>query len=186
MSTEQPCLSGTVLLDTRWAITQLYGEEVLARALTSVPYDVRAVYEAATHLSWVPCEQAHQVYDAVAREVGLSPRDMAERIVPLSVERSIKTVWRAFLGVSASDDALIARAPLLYARSRSVGTMTARVTGPGVAEMVIRNWPKMPEREISSLALGAASILRLAGRRAVRADTLSTPDGGRITVRWRG
>ncbi len=183
MSTE-PCLSGTVLLDTRWAIAHLYGEGVLERALGRVPPEVREVYEGATHISWVPCEKANLVYDAIAEEVGLSPREMAERVVPLSIERSLTTVWRAFL-VMTSDQALFARAPLIYARSRSVGVLSARVLAPGTAEVVIRGWPRMPERDAYSLALGAATVLRLAGRRAVRADTTSTPDGARIAIRWR-
>lgn len=185
MSTE-PCMSGTVLLDARWAIAQVYGEDVMGRALNHVSFDVREVFEGATHVSWVPCDVVHQVFDAVAAEVGLSPQDMAERIVPLSIERSLKTVWRAFLGVSASDEALFARAPLLYARARSIGGVIARVTGPGSGEMLIHGWPKMPDRDIGSLAIGAAAVLRLAGRRAVRVETMSLPDGGRITLRWRG
>jgi hypothetical protein len=184
MSTE-PCLSGTVLLNARWALAQVYGEEALARVLNRLPPEVREAYEGATQLSWVPCELAYQVYDAVAEEVGVSPRELAERIAPISIERSLKTVWRSFLGVSNSDELLFARAPLLYARSRSVGALSARVVGPGVAEMVVRGWPKMPEREISSLAVSAVSVLRLAGRRAVRADIASMSDGGRITMRWR-
>ncbi|MCU0685839.1 MAG: hypothetical protein MUF34_26960 [Polyangiaceae bacterium] len=183
MSSE-PCVSGTVLLDARWAIEQLYGQDVIARVLGRVPDKTREIFEGATHLSWVPCEQVNQIYDAVAEEVGLSPRELRERVVPLSVERSLTTVWRVYLRLT-SDKAFFERAPLLYARSRSVGTMSTRVIGPGSAEMLIRGWPRMPERDAFSLALGAATVLRLAGRRAVRVDHATMPDGARLTARWR-
>jgi hypothetical protein len=180
----EPSFSGTVVLNYRWAIEQLFGAEVLDRALARIDPEVRERYETVTHLSWVPCDQVFLVQSAIAEEVGLSMRELDERAAPLSVERSLTTVWRVFLRLT-SDEALFARAPLLYARSRSAGTLSARVLGPGAAELVVRGWPRMPERYASSLALGVAAVLRVAGRRAVRVDPSSTPDGARLIARWR-
>ena len=181
---EPPRLSGQSARDIRWALEQTLGADVVARALATLPEATRQEYAEASPLSWVPYATVVAAHAAIAAEAGTTMEAMLESAVPMAVERAFKTVWRILLRFP-SDEALIARTPLLYSKSRSKGSMTAHVRSPGVAVAEVCGWPAMPPRDIRALALSIETLVRLAGRADVRARGEATADGARYDIRWR-
>lgn len=158
------------------------GERCVRRALETLPEEMRLEYE--SPVAWVDYAIVVEAHRAIAEQAGISMESMLEAAVPLAVERSFKTVWRVLLRFT-TDEALIARTPLLYGKTRSKGVMSARVTSPGVAVAEVEGWTGMPPRDVRALAISIETLLRLAGRKGVRVQGESTPGGARYTVRWR-
>jgi hypothetical protein len=101
-----------------------------------------------------------------------------------AAERSLKTVWRVLLHFT-SDEALISRSQTLYARSRSVGQVSARLIAPGHAELTLRGRPNGPSRTIRALAISTEVLLRMTGRKQVVTTADERPGGGIVIARWR-
>lgn len=177
-------LAGQAVLDTRWAFTQVLGHDALMRALARLPDGTREDYERATPMSWVSYETIRAVHDAFAREAGEPIEALLDRAVPLALERSFKTVWRLLLRFT-SDEALIARAPLLYQRTRSRGTMSARIDRPGVGVCELKGWASVPSRDVHALTISIRSFLELAGRQGVTVVGERTASGARFRVTWK-
>jgi hypothetical protein len=177
-------LAGQAVLDTRWAFEQVLGCDGVLRALSTLPEDVRSDYERATPIAWIPYATMRAVHDAFAREAREPIEALLDRTVPLALERSFKTVWRLLLRFT-NDEALIARAPLLYQRTRSRGTMTARIERPGVGLCELSGWASIPARDIHALTVSIRSFLELAGRQGVTVVGERTSGGGRFRVTWR-
>lgn len=177
-------LSGQAVLDTRWAFEQVLGESTVRRALEGLPASIRTTYEATTALTWVPYAVLRSVHDAYGREAGVPVEMLLERVVPLAMERSFSTVWRVFLRFTG-DDALMARAPLVYSRSRNKGTMTARRTAPGEGICELADWPGIPARDVHALGISIRHFMTLAGRERVAVHGEKTRDGARWRVRWK-
>jgi hypothetical protein len=180
----EPRLIGQSLMDVRWAFAQVLGEELVRRAIASLPPDVSDAYVHATAVSWVPYSVVTAAHEAIARESGLGLEQLYERAVPLAVERSFGSVWRIFLRFT-SDAALIARTPIMYAKSRSRGTMTSTLVAPGEAVVEVADFPEIPERDILALAISIRSLLSVAGRQSVTCDGERNRAGARWRLRWK-
>jgi hypothetical protein len=181
---DAPKLAGQAVLDSRWAFDQVIGHDALMRALTTLPREVRDEYEQATPLSWVSYATMRAVHDAYGREAKQPVERLLDRVLPLALERSFKTVWKLLLRVT-SDEALIARAPLLYSRTRSRGTLTARIEMPGVGICELTGWASVPARDIHALTVSIRAFLELAGRRNVTVVGERTAAGARFRSTWR-
>lgn len=181
---EPPRLVGQSVRDIRWALERTLGLEVVARALASLPEPIQRQYADASPLEWVPYATVVAAHEAIAREGNTTMEAMLEQAVPLAVERAFKTVWRILLRFT-SDEALIARTPLLYSKTRSKGRMTARRVSPGLGVAEIEGWSDMPPRDVRAIALSIETTLRLCGREHVTCTAQSTPSGARYEIRWR-
>lgn len=177
-------LAGQSARDMLWALEQTLGADVVAAGLARVPEAARNAYAEATPLEWVPYETVVTVHEAIAIAGRTTMEAMIEEAVPFAVRRSFKTVWRLYLRFT-SDEALIKRTPLIYARSRSRGAMEARIYESGKAVAEVRGWAGIPPRDILALSVGVREFLRLAGREEVIVRGRPTPDGARFDVRWR-
>jgi post-segregation antitoxin (ccd killing protein) len=166
------------------ALEELVGSEVYRTALESLPAAVRSEMDAITAVSWAPITLIADVVEEIARCAGLEVEGLVDRAVRRAAERSLKTVWRVFLRV-APDDALIKRAGLLYSRSRNVGQLHARMAAPGHAELLLSDWPNIPERQLRAIGINIESALTLAGRHDVRVRAERSVDGCRYELRWR-
>jgi hypothetical protein len=177
-------LAGQAVLDSRWAFEQVLGHDAVLRALATLPPDVRADYERATPMTWISYATMRAVHDAYAREVNERIEDLLDRVLPLALERSFKTVWRLLLRFT-NDEALIARAPLLYQRTRSRGTMTAKIERPGVGMCELSGWASIPSRDIHALTVSVRAFLELAGRQSVTVVGERTSGGARFRATWK-
>lgn len=180
----EPSAGGSGLLEVRHAIEDRYGAEKVRAGLARMPSPHRERYESMTPFSWVPLDTSWAAIEAVAEEVGEDPERLYDWAIRAGVERSFKTVWRVLLRFT-SDEALVARTAVIYAKSRNVGKMTAHITGPGRGEQVVTEWPGMHERHIRGLALSVETVLRLAGRESVKVTSHPTRDGAVIKASWK-
>jgi hypothetical protein len=179
-----PMLAGQAVLDSRWAFEQVIGRDVVARSLASLPEDVRLEYERATPLTWISYATMRAVHDAYARETKEPIERLLDRVLPIAIERSFKTVWRLLLRFT-NDEALIARTPLLYSRTRSRGQMTARLERPGVGGCELTGWASIPSRDIHALTISVRTFLQLAGRESVTVVGERTSGGARFRATWK-
>lgn len=164
-------------------MSELVGAEVVARALTSLPADARETYESATSVGWVPLPAVDAMMAAVARESGWDPSRLSYETSRVSVERLLRGLWRVILRFT-SDEALVARTPLIYSKTFDTGRLESRIPRPGHAEVVQSGWVDIPDVHLVGLAGGIDAALRAAGRANVRVTWKRTPTGAAFTATW--
>lgn len=179
-----PCTSGVSALDVFRAAEDIVGKQVFARACEQLPQGIRDELAGVTTVSWVPNTVVVQVLRAAASAAGRDTGALTAEAIRGATGRTFTTVWRTFLRFT-SDEALIKRAPLIYARSRNCGKLSARIVAPGVAEVPLTEYPNLTPPELRLLGVGIQCILEFAGRRDVHVSCELKPDGGRFTFRWR-
>ena len=65
------------------------------------------------------------------------------------------------------------------------GTIAARASGPGRAEVTVTDWPAMPDRALFGLRVAIERVLSLSGREHVRVVAHRTRDGARYDATFR-
>jgi len=91
---------------------------------------------------------------------------MQAEVVRAGVERTFSGVWRVLLRLS-SDDALIKRTAMLYAKACDRGKMSAALVAPGRVRLTLTEWPEIPDLGAIALAAGIEAMLSVVGRAAV-------------------
>lgn len=179
-----PSLAGVAVLDTLQAIRELVGEEPYNRALQALPANMRSEFEATTALSWVPNTLVGALIDAIAHAAQREPEAMLDAAVRIAVSRTFTTVWRVLLRVT-TDAALIARTPIIYARSRNVGRLTSSVVSPGKGEIILSEWPDVTARHLRTIGVGIVCVVQLAGRTDVHIACTRRADGAQYILSWK-
>jgi hypothetical protein len=179
-----PCVAGTRILAMRAVVTEQFGAPTVARSLATVAPDVREEYEQVSSIAWVRSSTDYAVHDAIAAAVDREPLAFHEQVLREAMARSFKTIWRVLLRLT-SDEALIARTPGIYRRTRNVGQMVVQANTPGRAEFVLTQYPGIGPRDIRSIGAGLEVVLTLTGRAGARAAARPAPDGATYTVTWR-
>jgi hypothetical protein len=157
---------GAVLLEQRKVLVELAGEELLESIVRALPRDQREEYEGLTLLSWCRHTTATEVVVRVGAALGKRPEVFQAEVVRAGVERLFGGIWKVLLRIS-SDDALIKRTAVLYAKACDRGRMSAESIAPGRVKLTLSEWPDVPDLGIIALAAGIDSVLRVVGRRAV-------------------
>ena len=183
-TSDEPCASGIATLDATRTLEAMVGPVAVAQAKAALSATQRAELDAATPYAWVPLTTLGAFFDAVAQVVGREPEALVDEVVRRAVDHTFKTVWRMFLRVT-TDDALIKRTPVIYARSRNVGRLETRLLERGHAELHLTGWPGVSDRQLRLLAISIQSVLQIAGRRNVTYNYSRTLDGGRYELHWR-
>lgn len=184
MDEVEPSTSGIAVRDFRWALGRLVGEESVVAALASVSRSSRDLFvDAATH-AWVPTSAINEVIDAVERQTGMHADEIVTRAARMSTERTLSTVWRVLLRIT-TDQAIIARTPLLWQRTRNIGSLAVTSHGEGVAVLELTGWPSMARRSALILSVNIETVLRCAGRQDVEVAWARTDSGARYHVSWR-
>lgn len=178
-----PSSSGTSVRELRAAIEEALGVRVVAAALEKMPGDEREQFARLTPLSWVPVAVLGRLIDQIALEAGVDPESMVDAATRRATERTFKTVWRLMLRVT-SDEALLARTPLFYSKSRNVGRLSGRVVARGQAELILSDWPGVSARHVRALGVSVATVVELAGRQGVKVVSELTRDGARYRLTW--
>lgn len=179
-----PCTSGVSVIDVFRAAEKIVGRDVYARACEQLPREVRDELAGVTTVSWVPNTVVIQVLKAVAGAAGRDTEALTAEAIRAATARTFTTVWRTLLRFT-TDEALIKRAPIIYARSRNCGKLSARMLSPGVSEVILSDYPNLTAPELRSLGVGIQCILEFAGRREVQVTCELRSDGGRYVFRWR-
>lgn len=179
----EPCASGATLLAVRHALERLVGADVVALAVASLPRDVSDEFDTMTPLSWVRLTALSRVVDAASRLSGWDAERLYDTATRQGVEESFRTLWKVLLHFT-SDEALLARVPLIYAKSRNVGALSAHASAPDRAVMRVAGWPGMDDRAMRSIGISLQATLEFVGRRSVRGSWTRTADGAIYQFRW--
>lgn len=178
-----PRANGALIAKEREQMERLVGAATVHAALRRVPPSVRLSYEGLTALTRIPTDDVEAVYYAIAEEAGRDPLELHREVVRHAVEDALRTMWRLLLRFT-SDDAIIRRTPLFFARGLSRGALSARMTGRGEAEIRLTGWPGVSVMQLNGISAAIEAELLCAGRRQVRVDAQRTLDGGRFEARW--
>ena len=178
------CVAGTRILAMRAVICEQFGASAIDRALVRVAPDVRAEYEQLTSIAWVLSSTDYAVHDAIAAVLDREPLAFHEQVLRAAMGRSFKTIWRVLLRLT-SDEALIARTPGIYRRTRNVGQMAVRANTRGRAEFELTQYPGIGPRDIRSIGAGLEVVLSLTGRAKAHAVARPTLNGATYTLTWR-
>lgn len=168
----------------RRALEDIVGVNVVADALKKVPAKAREEFDPVTPMTWVPLTSVSTVVEQIAADARRPVDDLTDEAVRRAAEQMFRTSWRLLLRFT-TDHALIARTPVIYSKWRNIGRLESNLLAPGHSQIVLRGWPGVNERSVRTLAVSIETVLRLAGRRAVRIDWTRTADGARFLAHWR-
>jgi hypothetical protein len=163
---------------------EIVGKGVVADGMKRLTEAQRQEYQALIPVSWCSISTANAVIEAVAAEAGRTPSALQAAIVRTGVERTLKSIWRILLRFT-SDDALIARTPLLYSKTYDRGELRGKMAYAGRAEIELLGWPGVPQLDIEGLATGMETVLRVAGRKDVKVNWDRRQDGVFFVATWR-
>jgi len=184
VAAEEPSAAGATIQGLKRALEEIVGVNVVAAALQKLPPKVREEFEPLTPMTWVPLRTSAMAVEQIATEARRQTDDLMDEAVRRAAEQMFRTSWRLLLRFT-SDRALITRTPVLYAKWRNVGLLESRLLTPGKAEIMLRGWPGVNERNVRTLGVSIETVLRLAGRRAVRVEWTRTNDGARYLAFWK-
>jgi hypothetical protein len=179
-----PSVSGMATRDLLRTLEELVGSEHYAHAFTQLPTELRSELDALTAVSWLPLTSLSLVLDEVAKASGREVEAMVDEAVRRSIDRTFRTVWRMLLRVT-SVEAMLKRTPVIYAKSRNIGQLEARLVEPCHAELVLSGWSDVSERQLRVLAVSIQRVVELSARHDVQISFARTPQGGRYQLRWR-
>ena len=98
-------------------------------------------------------DAARLIKEAVAERLGEPVLSLQRRIVRLGVERTLNTFWRFFMR-QVSDDHLVRRTPILYARSFDRGELRFISVAERQAQLELHGWPTIPDFDLVGLCAG--------------------------------
>lgn len=160
------------------------GDSAVDKAWAALPPADREVLESAVPAAWIPVPILDAFYTSIAEFAGQDLRTFYPEVVRRGISQTLRSVWRVLLRLT-SDRALVNRAPVIYSRGHSVGTMKATIDGPGRATLVVTGWPGMPDLRRLGVAAGVRATLEVAGRKDVSVEYEGTDDGALLHARWR-
>lgn len=182
--TETTKLAGAVALDSRKSLEELVGAELLEAALSSLPREEQDEMRALTAVGWVRISTMETLLHAIAR---LQKRDVHDVNVEMNrrgIERTFSTIWRVFLRVT-TDNALLGRAPIIYARTYDQGRLEVAFPSSGRMEAAIHGRPGMSSLAVDAFGVGVDRVLTLAGRKDVKLVSSKLPDGASYVGTWK-
>jgi hypothetical protein len=179
----EPHVSGAMVLQHLAVLEEWLGRAAVRAACDELPEAQRSAVQALTAVGWLPVVALEALYGAVARRDGRSVEAVHSEVARESVLRTLKTSWRMLLRMTG-DSALVSRAPVLYQRTYSRGSLVAQIREPGRAELVLRGWPGVPELSQRGLRIGIGTVLEAAGRKGVKVISMPRVDGALIRATW--
>jgi hypothetical protein len=180
----EPSATGATIKVLRRALEDIVGVNVVASALQKLPGKIREEFDPVTPMTWVPLTTSVMAVQYVAAESRRPADDLMDEAVRRGAEQMFRTSWRLLLRLT-TDHALIARTSVIYSKWRNIGQLESKLLSTGRAEIWLRGWPGVSERNVRTLGVSIETVLRLAGRRAVRIEWSRTADGARYLAFWR-
>ena len=176
--------TGTLLLDQIKVSRELHGGSVVDAALAKLPPHIRQEIDHALPTSWVPQEVGEAIHTAIAGELGRDPLDFRRELIRYALPRTFRTLWRVILRFT-SDEALVARCPMIFSKTYDRGKFTARIDTPGIASLRLMERPNASDLELVGISTAVETVLRLAGRRDVKVSWEKTPGGASFLATWK-
>ncbi len=177
-------MSGVIVLDQVELAKEIVGTDVVARALTHLAPEHRAELDELLPMAWCKLTTAFAIHQVIADEIGQDVKAWHRTIVRVGIERTLTTVWRFFLRLT-SIEAIVKRATAIYGKSFDRGSMRAALVGSDVVEVVLTDWPDVPDFELDAIASGLDAVLKVAKKNHSRVTFERRPGGARFEVRLR-
>jgi hypothetical protein len=178
----EPSVNGTNVVLSRRVMESLVGADVVARAIASLPREVTEAYEN-VGVGWVPVPVVDAATHAIARQSGWTAERLVRESARQSVETLLRGLWRVMLRFT-SDEALMARTPLLYSKTFNAGRLESRFENARHADVTQSGWPGISDLQLLGLATGIETVLRCAGRIDAKVIWKRTPTGASFTATW--
>lgn len=178
-----PALSGALYLSTEKVFREVVGEDAVDQAFASLSREQQDVLESAVPAAWIPFSVVDDYYEAIARCAGRDLKELFAEVVRLGVSQTLRSVWKILIRFT-TDRALLSRTPVIYGRGHSVGKIKTTIERPGVATVVLSDWPGAPDLRCLGVAVGIQAVMDVAGRKGVSVRYDRTEDGAVYHVRW--
>jgi hypothetical protein len=175
--------AGAEIMCFREALEELEGAEAVRRATARLSPAARTALDELTPMCWAPTELLTELADAVARGTHENRDVVLERTAREGLTRTLRLFFRAFLN-GHTDEALLARAPIIFSRLRDTGHVEARLRGARDAELRLTGWPSVDPRQMKLVAIGFEALFALAGRRSPLCHWDATDDGALFRLTW--
>lgn len=176
-------MSGVMVGQHLQVLSERFGASVVADVRRSLGPDVEDELESVLPVDWIRVASFEAFYAAMAERTGRNVGELHHQIGRICVERAFKGVWRLLLRFT-TDEALIARTPLLHSKAFSQGTLAAKLIAPGRAEIELTGWPGAPEFVRRGLKIGIATVIEISGRTNARIADEKRRDGLMFRVTW--
>jgi hypothetical protein len=178
-----PSVSGTLIHSLVEVARETLGRQVFEAGFDAAPGDSGAIVRAAMPGQWLPVAAVEAAFESLAKAAGRDLPSLHLELAKISVDRALRRFWRIFLKLT-SDEALVSRTPVIYAKSFNRGRLTSAVPAPGKGQVELLDWPSAPEWPVRGTRIGIEAVLSLAGRANVRADVRRTATGAIYAVTW--
>lgn len=180
-----PCLSGAVFLRNVESFRREVGDAAVDQAFASLSQEQRDRLQAAVPAAWLWATDVDELYYAIADAAGRDLLSFYSDVVRQGIEQTLRSVWRVLIRLS-TPRALLLRAPIVYGRSHSTGTIVPEMLGTGQARAVLTGWPDMSDLRRVGVATGIETLLSVAGRHDAKVEFEATADGAVFHVTWSG
>jgi len=178
-----PSLSGAVFLRNVEFFRKEVGSAPVESAFASLPQAQRDRLHAAVPAAWLWATDVDDLYYGIANEADRELLSFYSDVVKQGIEQTLRSVWKVLIRLS-STRALLQRAPIVYGRGHSAGTLVPKVVGPGQARAVLTGWEGMSDLRRVGVATGIETFLAVAGRRDTKVEFQATADGATFNVTW--
>jgi hypothetical protein len=130
----------------------------------------------------VPIRVVQAVVEACGEVVGRDPMALNDEVSRVGARRAFGSVWRAFLRFT-SDEALMTRGPMLFAKTYNRGQIRTEFPSPRTARVLL-DWADAPELVVRTLRVAIEELLVAAGREHVRVQVERAPRGSEYRCSW--
>lgn len=181
---DEPSITGALVSTHLELLRGKFGSDAVSRCIDGLPPDMRSHLQGVIAAGWVPVRAYDTFYRTFAAKVGHDVAELHSDMSRQSVERTFRTLWRLLLRLT-SDEALVSRTPLLYARAYTKGKLKSAIASPGLADLALEGWPDVPDIVLRGVRIAIETVLRLSGRGAVRIAVERAPDGASLRATWK-
>ncbi|MBV1857377.1 MAG: hypothetical protein KUG77_03120 [Nannocystaceae bacterium] len=178
-----PSLSGAVFLRNVDFFRKEVGSDAVDTAFASLPQDQQDRLHAAVPAAWLWATDVDALYYAIGDASGRELLSFYSDVVREGIEQTLRSVWKVLIRLS-SPRALLLRAPIVYGRGHSAGTIVPEILEPGRARAVLTGWEGMSDLRRVGVATGIETLLSVAGRHDTKVEYEATEDGAIFHVSW--
>lgn len=183
MNAREPRVSGAFVSVMREVLASQYGKPPFERAVGRLTPSDREAYVSATAMTWVEIRVLELVVNQLAEELDRPWEEIVRESSRQSQEKLLNTVHRVLMRLT-TDEALISRTPMFYARSYDAGKLESSFPSPGQAIVTLSEWPTISPIQMLGLGVGIETTLRVAGRSGAKVHARRTPDGASYHCTW--
>lgn len=179
----EPAIFGGVIHQSRAALIERLGRDTFERAMATLPPADASAYRDANVLDWVPIRVIEAVVEACGRASGRDGDALNDEVSREGARRAFTGLWRPLLRIT-SDEALMTRGPVIFAKTYNRGRLSTEFPAPRQARVELFDWPATPDLVVRTLRIAIEELLKAAGRSNVRVVSERTRVGCIYRCAW--